>query len=311
MKLSQGNVTILETCPRQFQHQVLEQLGVPQLGELWEGLQLGSQFHQLMQQRAQGLPIASIVAGNRDLSRWFQAVEDYADVLFPQTSIEPVWTESEHVRTLAWMNHTIVGVFDYLVLYPNAAQILDWKTYPKPMDPRSIQNSWQSRLYPFLLAQTTDYPPDAIEMRYWFFQGKRKSKAKPDSELDSIPDSILNSKPDSKPDPKMGAEHEPQLLRLPYSQEQQAKTAQDLTRILTSFDQWLHNYEQYGQDFPQTEQRSTCQTCAFAVRCDRTGDHRDPDHIGAIGPERSEGIEAPLTWDMVEEIAIGPFTPPV
>jgi PD-(D/E)XK nuclease superfamily len=265
MKLSQGNVTILETCPRLFQHQVLEQLGVPQLGEQWERLQLGSQFHQLMQQRAQDLPIEPIVAGDPDLSCWFRAVEDYAGELFPIGDLG-VWTDCEHVRTVEWMGHTVVGIYDYLALYPESAQILDWKTYPKPMNPQEIVGSWQSRLYPFLLAQTSDYAPEDIEMRYWFFQGRDRFETPTQTDR-------------------------PQMLRLPYSAEQRDQTAQDLTLILTKLNQWLAAYERLEVPFPQTEVRSTCETCAFAVRCGRV--------VEELDEKRSA-----LVWDEVGEVAI-------
>ncbi len=275
MKLSQGNLTVLETCPRLFQHQVLEQLGVPQLGELWERLQLGSQFHQLMQQRSQQLPIESIVAGDPDLTCWFRAVEDYAGDLFPSADDRMVWTDSEHVRTLDLLGHTVVGIYDYVVLAASSAQILDWKTYPKPIETRHIQHSWQSRLYPFLLAETSDYAPETIEMRYWFFQGRNR---------------VTPAQP--QVDPRQ-SQNQPQLLRLPYDQSQQAQTAADLTALLTQLTQWLGAYETLGTFFPQTEVRSTCETCAFGVRCDRV----------VSSTAEFEGRSA-LVWDDVDEVAI-------
>jgi PD-(D/E)XK nuclease superfamily len=290
MKISQGNVTILETCPRLFQHQVLEQLGVPQLGEVWERLQLGSQFHQIMQQRAQNFPMGvlqSMVATDPDLSRWWQAVVDYGNELFPDRG---AWTDSEHVRTWECLGHTIVGIYDYLVLYPESAQILDWKTYPRPIETQKIQRSWQSRLYPFLLAQTSDYLPEKIEMRYWFFQGGDREASQ--NRFDQSPS------------------NRPQLLRLSHSHEQQAQTLADLTVILTNLNQWLGAY-QLGEDFPQTGVRSTCETCAFAVRCDRVVNSEEafdevlfPGEASAQAEASQKTTPTALTWDEVDEVAI-------
>lgn len=235
MKISQGNLTTLDTCPRLFQHTVLEQLAVPQRGEEWEKMQLGSQFHQLMQQRSQQLPIAAIAATDPDLRRWFEAVEAQSADLFPEA--DEAWTDSEHVRTMDWMGHTIVGVYDYVVLRSDSAQILDWKTYPKPVDSRQLAQSWQSRLYPLLLAKSSDYSPDTIEMRYWFFQG--------------------------------GDDGQPQMLRFESSVATIAETTSALTQRLTALDLWLKAYELIGESFPQTEIRQTCAACNFAVRCDR------------------------------------------
>ncbi len=276
MKLSQGNLTVLETCPRLFQHQVLEQLGVPQLGELWERLQLGSQFHQLMQQRSQQLPIEPIVASDPDLTRWFRAVQDYGADLFPGLEDKTVWTDSEHVRTLEWLGHTVVGIYDYVILTASSAQILDWKTYPKPIATHHIQHNWQSRLYPFLLAQTSDYLPEQIEMRYWFFQGRDRTESA-----------------QSRVDPQS---NQPQMLRLPYDRFQQEQTAQDLTALLTQLNRWLEAYERLGEDFPQTEVRSTCETCGFAVRCDR------------VVNSAVQSLDV-LTWDAVDEVGFGSAQP--
>lgn len=235
MKISQGNLTTLDTCPRLFQHTVLEQLAVPQRGDEWEKMQLGSQFHQLMQQRSQQLPIEAIVATDPDLRRWFEAVEAQSADLFPDS--DDAWTDSEHVRTMDWMGHTIVGVYDYVVLRSDSAQILDWKTYPKPVDSRRLEQSWQSRLYPLLLVSSSDYSPGSIEMRYWFFQGCDDGQ--------------------------------PQMLRFESSVTAIAETTAALTQRLTALNLWLETYELNDEPFPQTEIRETCATCNFAVRCDR------------------------------------------
>ncbi len=263
MKLSQGNLTILDSCPRLFQYTVLEQLAVPQRGEEWEKMQLGSQFHQLMQQRSQHLPIEAIAATDPDLRRWFEAVEAQSADLFPDAG--EAWTDSEHVRTMDWMGHTIVGVYDYVVLRSDSAQILDWKTYPKPVDSRRLQQSWQSRLYPLLLARSSNYSPDTIEMRYWFFQG--------------------------------GDQGQPQMLRFESSAASMAETTAALTQRLIGLNVWLTAYELTGESFPQTEIRQTCETCSFAVRCDRVNKPL----------VESDLMQLETAWDSIEEVELTKF----
>ena len=263
MKLSQGNLTTLDSCPRLFQYTVLEQLAVPQLGDAWEKMQLGSQFHQLMQQRSQQLPIAAIVATDPDLRRWFDAVEAQSADLFLDAG--EAWTDSEHVRTMDWMGHTIVGVYDYVVLRSDSAQILDWKTYPKPVDPRRLQQSWQSRLYPLLLVSSSNYSLDTIEMRYWFFQG--------------------------------GDQGQPQMLRFESSAAAIAETTAALTQRLTALNLWQSAYELTGESFPQTETRQTCETCSFAVRCDRVN----------RSLVESDLIQLETAWDSIAEVELTKF----
>jgi len=61
LRLSQGHLNLLETCPRKFQHTYLEQLNSPANPEHEERQTLGSRFHLLMQQREMGLPINSFL----------------------------------------------------------------------------------------------------------------------------------------------------------------------------------------------------------------------------------------------------------
>ena len=131
-------------------------------------------------------------------------------------------------------------VYDLLLTGSHHAKILDWKTYPRPHHPVGLQQHWQTRLYPFVLAETSDYPPEMISMVYWFFQtADRANQAA-----------------------------SPQRLTIAYSSAQHDRTRQDLTQLLDSLTQWLQDYDQ-GQPFPQVRDRSPCQRCSFAIRCDR------------------------------------------
>ena len=226
-------------------------------------MQLGSQFHQLMHQRSQHLPIGAIAATDPDLRRWFEAVEAQSAHLFPDAG--EAWTDSEHVRTMDWMGHTIVGVYDYVVLRSDSAQILDWKTYPKPVDSRQLQQSWQSKLYPLLLVSSSNYSPATIEMRYWFFQG--------------------------------GDQGHPQMLRFESSAAAIAETAAALTQRLTALNLWRSAYELTGESFPQTETRQTCETCSFAVRCDRVNKPL----------VESDLMQLETAWDSIEEVELTEF----
>jgi hypothetical protein len=64
LRLSQGQLNLLETCPRKFQHIYLEQLGSPTTPEQQAHQAWGSRFHLLMQQRELGLPIEALMAAD-------------------------------------------------------------------------------------------------------------------------------------------------------------------------------------------------------------------------------------------------------
>ncbi len=236
--LSQGQLNLLETCPRKFQHIYLEQLGTPVSPEQQERLSWGSRFHLLMQQRELGLPVTSLVEEDAQLQRWVTALVNAAsDVLTPDPQ---TFRESEHCRTLNFHGYLLTVIYDLLIEDENSAQILDWKTYPLPTNRQWLTKDWQKRLYLFVLAETSDYVAEQISMTYWF----------------------VKSQP------------HPQSLKFTYSTAQHENTRQDLTKLLTQLTRWLQRYQDEGISFPQVAASTgLCLDCSFAVRCHRTSEH--------------------------------------
>lgn len=235
--LSQGQLNLLETCPRKFQHIYLEQLGTPVSPEQQERLLWGSRFHLLMQQRELGLPIESLVEEDAQLQHWVTALVNTAtDVLTP---IPQTFRESEHCRTLNFQGYLLTVIYDLLIEDEVKAQILDWKTYPLPKKKTWLTKDWQTRLYLYVLAETSDYPPEQISMTYWF----------------------VKSQP------------QPQSLKFTYSNTQHEKTRQELTRLLNKLDRWMEDYCEKGILFPLVpEEKGYCNECNFAIRCERTSE---------------------------------------
>ncbi len=235
--LSQGQLNLLETCPRKFQHTYLEQLGTPVSPEQQERLAWGSRFHLLMQQRELGLPVESLVEEDAQLQHWVTALVNAAsDVLTPNPQ---TFRESEHCRTLNFQGYVLTVIYDLLIEDETTAQILDWKTYPLPQKKTWLAKDWQTRLYLFVLAETSDYLPEQISMAYWFVK--------------------------SQPQPKS--------LQFTYNTTQHEKTRQELSRLLTKLNGWLEDYYHKGIPFPQVSQaKEYCRNCNFAVRCQRTSE---------------------------------------
>lgn len=235
--LSQSQLNLLEVCPRKFQHVYFDQLGTPVSPEQQERLAWGSRFHLLMQQRELGLPIESLVAEDPQLQHWVTAlVNEATDVLIPDPE---TFRESEHCRTLNFQGYLLTVIYDLLIEAEDNAQILDWKTYPQPKEQSRLAKDWQTRLYLYVLAETSDYLPEQIAMTYWFVK--------------------------SKPRPKS--------LRFSYDQIQHERTGLDLSRLLTKLTGWLRDYQEDGINFPQVAASSSvCNDCNFAVRCQRTSE---------------------------------------
>jgi hypothetical protein len=240
LRLSQSGLNTLATCPRRFQHTYLEQLKTPIELEQQERSTWGSQFHLLMQQRELGLPINTFSTDDPttlELQESVNALMNTAPHLFvtnPQT-----WREAEHCRTLRFGQYLLTVVYDLLITTPENATILDWKTYLIPENHKKIARNWQTRLYLYLLAETSEYAPEQIAMTYWFVK---------------LPST-------------------PQSLTLKYSQGQHEQTQQDLEELLLCLDDWLAAYFDRGQLFPQVSPtKGYCQYCAFASRCKRTSE---------------------------------------
>lgn len=237
ISLSQGQLNILESCPRKFQHIYLDQLGIHIDPTQQERLNWGSRFHLLMQQRELGLPVESLVEEDRELQHWVTALVDAAtDVLTPNPE---TFREAEHCRTLNFEGYVLTVIYDLLIEDGNSAQILDWKTYPQPKDRQKLAKDWQTRLYRFVLAETSDYLPEKISMSYWF----------------------VKSQPHS------------QSLTFPYNAAQHEKTRKDLTKLLTQLTQWRVRYQDSRIAFPQVPvSAEKCSDCTFAIRCQRTSE---------------------------------------
>jgi hypothetical protein len=234
IRLSQKHLQILETCPRQFEYIYFDRLTLPVAPAQQIKSRLGKDFHLLMQQQELGLPIESILAQSSQMAGWMKAIMETAPELF-ETDAQ-TWRESEHLRTLAIDNYLFTGIYDLLILQPDRADIIDWKTYPLPRYKKDLAREWQTKLYLYLLAETSEYLPKQIAFTYWFIQ--------------------------SNPRPKS--------VQICYTLKQHRQTHDELLALSSKLTNWLNSYQADGEPFPQVEQSTgLCQHCHFATRCRR------------------------------------------
>jgi len=245
IQLSQGHLNLFSLCPRKFQHAYLEQLGSAVSLEQYAQQQWGTRFHQLMQQRELGLPIELLVQADVQLDRCLTAFLQAAPDILTLDPDRPAqrFRQSEHQRSLTANRYLLVVVYDLLIADRYNAQILDWKTYARPRNQRWLEDNWQTRLYPFVLAETSPYAPEQISMTYWFVQSQAES-------CDRVP--------------------EPQCLRFPYHTAAHEKTRHDLNGLLSQLSNYLERYQDAKEPLPQIEEsQGHCLTCPFARRCQR------------------------------------------
>ncbi len=214
IRLSQSHLNLLEICPPQFQRLYLEDLGSPLSPQQQEKLSWGSQFHQLIQQQELGLSVESIVREDQQLHTSLNALIDAVPSLNnpPPNS----WKEAEHCRNLDFQGYLLTVIYDLLIAEPEKAEILDWKTYLQPENPQKLAHHWQTRLYLYILAETSDYLPEQISMTYWFVKLPTK----------------------------------PQSLTFSYDKKKHQQNHQDLNRLLSQLKNWLNDYNRENTNFP-------------------------------------------------------------
>jgi hypothetical protein len=202
LHLSQAHLNLLEICPPQFQRIYLDQLASPLSPEQQEKLNWGNQFHRLMQQQQLGLPIDPLLAKDEQLQ---QAISALIKIRPDRgKSGKTIWQEAEHCRTLRLDNYLLTVIYDLLLIESNRAEIFDWKTYLQPENSEKLSNNWQTRLYLYVLTETSDFLPEQISLTYWFVKVPRV----------------------------------PQSLTFKYSRKQHKKNKKDLTHLLSRLDHW-------------------------------------------------------------------------
>jgi hypothetical protein len=239
MPLTQGHLKQLETCPRRFQYSYLEQVTVPIDPAVLERQQWGTQFHLVMQQRELGLSVAAMLAEDPELEVAVHRLLETAPELFSAPRPDD-FRQSEHRRQLAFNGYLLTVIYDLLIMTPQQAQIVDWKTYLRPPHQAQLEQDWQTRLYLYVLVETTELTPEQVSMSYWF--------VRPQAET-------------AQDDPTA-----PSQVSIAYSKAQHRKTRRDLQRLTNHLTKLLIP----GTDLPKVEVAlGHCDRCPFAVRCQR------------------------------------------
>lgn len=223
IRLSQSHLNLLSACPYTFQQVYIECLGSLPAPESQDSMQWGSRFHLLMQQRELALPIETLLATEEELDSSLKALIHAAPELLPDSDI---WREAEHSRTLSVGDFLFTVIYDLLIAKSDRATIFDWKTYRQPPKSKNLATNWQTRLYLYVLTETSEYEPEQIQMTYWF---------------------VKSGKPKS--------------ITFSYSEQKHQQTKQELKILLENLATWLQNYREFQTDFPH---QANCErNCRF------------------------------------------------
>ncbi|MEY2984477.1 MAG: hypothetical protein RLZZ568_1094 [Cyanobacteriota bacterium] len=225
--LNQSHLQLLSTCPPQFQRRYLEQLGDLMAPAQQAKTEWGKTFHHLMQQWTLGLPVDTMLRQSPDpaAADFGVAVQTVVNHV-PALQLPSSQRQAEHQRTLSLDSFLLTVVYDLLVILPDRGEILDWKTYPRPPQHNRLIDHWQTKLYLYVLAETSHYEPEQLSMTYWFVQ--------------------------STPGLKQ--------LTIPYNQADHQRNHQELTQLLGQFQHWLTDWQQTQLAFPHHQH---CQSCPY------------------------------------------------
>jgi len=197
---------------------------------------LGSRFHLLMQQQAMGLPIESFMEEDERLKSLILDLTGVIPEILTAGKEGETFQESEHSRNLQVGDYLITVIYDLLIANNEKAKIFDWKTYrqlPDLKDIKSLASHWQTKLYMYVLAETSTYLPKNISMTYWFIPGKGKSKK----------------------------------IEFRYSNVEHKKNGNELKQLLENLSIWLEQYQK-NQPLPQQpKHRKLCEYCPYSYRC--------------------------------------------
>ena len=236
-------------------------------------------------------PIAHTTSFNTQPDQIYQMVQALISAV-PLQDETTIFRQSEYRLSLNWSDVLLTVIYDLLVLDSDRAHIFDWKTYLSPPNLQQLRqrlaHHWQTKLYPFVLVATSTYPPEAVDISYWFVKRNHHDPTT-DSEQESPDQQTIRQQDADNP-------FEPECLTFAYSDRLHQQTQQDLTQLISQLQHWLDDYRR-NQPLPKVDiSQGLCLNCSFRMRCDRMDD-----------------LTAQENWDNLEDITtipeIQPFQP--
>ncbi|MFN5513971.1 MAG: PD-(D/E)XK nuclease family protein [Cyanobacteriota bacterium] len=232
LRLSQGHLQLLAQCPPQFQRRYLEPGGAllaltdPEFSARSPNRDWGQKFHQTMQQWELGLPLDRVLDRDPELEQSLRALLQAV----PALQRPDPQRRAEHRRLLSLGPALLTVVYDLLICSETGAEILDWKTYPLPQSgAKKILNHWQTKLYLYVLAETSAYRPEDLSMTYWFVKLPRR----------------------------------PESLTLRYSAALHRQVREELEQLLEDLQTWRRGWYENQISLPH---RPDCETCPYRRR---------------------------------------------
>lgn len=275
-QFTQSNLQDYLTCQRRFELRHLRRLNWPAvetapIHEAERRMQLGSQFHRLIQQHLMGMPEANLtdlVAGLADMiesPELGQMWQNYLAHRPPLLADESVQLYPEMTLSTIVAGFRLLAKYDLLAFLPGdepQIMIVDWKTTVRRPPAERLRQQAQSRVYPFVLVeagqrlnQQQPISPDSVTMWYWF----------------------------------ANTPQQPEIIS--YSTAQYAQDKAYLTDLISQIAS--------TDTFPLTNDEKACRYCVYRSYCDRGQSAGPLDEFD----DDLEMAELTLDWEQISEIA--------
>ncbi|MCB2180093.1 PD-(D/E)XK nuclease family protein [bacterium] len=266
---SQASLQDYLDCKRRFYYRYIEHLSWPAVEaepvmENEQRMIQGANFHQLVNQYYLGIPedLLCEMAKTANVATWWE----HFIAETPVSRQGKVYTEklvSYHLN-----ESRLVAKFDLISRGEDGKiRIYDWKTSQKRPHREYVAVRMQTRVYPYLAAQTARqlFPggvvePEQIEMVYWYVNFPRE------------PEIFKYSTAEMERDEKLLQETIAEVLKL-----------------------------EGREDFPLTDNVKQCQYCVYRSLCDRGSGAGDWE---SFDPEFAGSEDIQINFDEIEEIQI-------
>ncbi len=182
-QFSQGSLQAYVDCPRLFQLRYIERLAwpAPEVEPALENeryMQLGSDFHRLLQQYFVGLPkeqLAERAAHNERLAQWWQHYHQYGPNFTDYTQHNEITLAGRVADSRIIAKYDLLAVNTSDSADDHRVLIYDWKTSRQQPKREWQEQKLQTRVYPFLIVQAGAFlnhgrplEPEQVEMVYWY-----------------------------------------------------------------------------------------------------------------------------------------------
>lgn len=268
-RFSQSSLAAYSTCPRSFALRYLQKLSWPAVVtepvlEREKHLENGKRFHLLIQQYLAGMPAETVTRTINDdtLQVWWNNFINYNPLQNQEGRKLAEFTLSTRVHGFA-----LDAKYDLLIVHhDHSFTIFDWKTNKSIPSAGKLENTLQTMVYRFVLAQSgscliggSEPLPENIRMVYWYVEY-------PDQPVDLL-----------------------------YSSATLEKDSKRISTLIQEIDSLPLDA------FSMTTNQKICELCQYRSYCDRgiSAGQWDPE----TETEESENLLDSLNLDEIGEIA--------